>query len=160
MLSGPLKDATVPLPEQEITIGREATNGIAIIDPSVSRKHCLLKWQDERLRICDLASRNGTLVNGTAVDEHWLEHGDEVVVGDSSFLFLVEEEVPLNPSGRVDFEDADFTAETTVIHPRDVLYLQPERLLRELPAESGVARNLNALFEISQIVHAIRGFDE
>ena len=43
-----------------------------------------------------------------------------------------------------------------MIHPKDVVYLQPERLLRELPATSQVARNLNALLKISRVVHAIR----
>jgi len=37
VLSGPLKDFHHPLVEGEVTIGREASNGIAIIDPSVSR---------------------------------------------------------------------------------------------------------------------------
>jgi transcriptional regulator with GAF, ATPase, and Fis domain len=160
VLSGPLKDSTIPLSEGEVTIGREATNGIAITDPSVSRKHCLVSWQDGRCRVRDLESRNGTLVNGAAVEEQWLEHGDQVATGDSSFLFLLEEEDLFPAEGRVEFEDAQFTAETTIIHPRDVVYLQPERLLRELPATSRVARNLNALLKISRIVHAIRDLND
>ena len=159
VLSGPLKDTTIPLSEGEVTIGREAANGIAITDPSVSRKHCLVSWQDGRFRVRDLASRNGTLVNGTAVEERWLQHGDEISTGDSSFLFLLDDE--LTPiAGRVEFEDAQFTAATTIIHPRDVVYLQPDRLLRELPATSRVARNLNALLKISRIVHAIRDLND
>jgi Nif-specific regulatory protein len=61
---------------------------------------------------------------------------------------------------RVEFEDADAFAETTILHPRDVVYLQPDRLLRELPATSRVARNLNALLKISRIIHAIRDLDD
>ncbi len=160
MLSGPLKDSTIPLSEGEVTIGREASNGIAIVDPSVSRKHCLVSWQDGRFRVRDLDSRNGTLVNGTGVEEQWLQHGDEIATGDSSFLFLLQEERLISAEGRVEFEDAQFTAETTIIHPRDVVYLQPERLLRELPETSRVARNLNALLKISRIVHAIRDLNE
>ena len=95
-----------------------------------------------------------------AVEEQWLQHGDEIATGDSSFLFLLEDEETAPAAGRVEFEDAQFTAETTVIHPRDVVYLQPDRLLRELPATSRVARNLNALLKISRIVHAIRDLDE
>ena len=92
VVSGPLKDSTIPLSEGEITIGREATNGIAISDPSVSRKHCLVSGQDGRFLVRDLDSRNGTLVNGTGVEEQWLQHGDEIATGDSSFLFLLEDE--------------------------------------------------------------------
>ena len=160
VLSGPLKDSTIPLPEGEITIGREASNGIAVTDPSVSRKHCLVSWQDGRFRVRDLDSRNGTQVNGAGVEEQWLQHGDQIATGDSSFLFLLEDEDIAPAAGRVEFEDAQFTAETTIIHPRDVVYLQPDRLLRELPATSRVARNLNALLKISRIVHAIRDLND
>src|ERR1700675_5197000 len=83
VLSGPLKDSTIPLSEAEVTIGREASNGIAIVDPSVSRKHCLLSAQDGRFRVRDLDSRNGTLVNGAAIEQRDLQHGDEIAAGDS-----------------------------------------------------------------------------
>jgi transcriptional regulator with GAF, ATPase, and Fis domain len=160
VLSGPLKDSTIPLPEGDVTIGREASNGIAVVDPSVSRKHCVLSTVDGRFRVRDLDSRNGTMVNGTGVEEQWLQHGDEIAAGDSSFLFLIEEEELTQSEGGVEFEDAQTTAETTILHPRDVVYLQPDRLLRELPATSRVARNLNALLKISRIVHAIRDLNE
>ena len=159
VLSGPMKDSTISLAEGEVTIGREPSNGIAITDPSVSRKHCRLSWHDGRFRVRDLESRNGTLVNGARIEEEWLKHGDEIAAGDSCFLFLEGEDVaPLE--SRVEFEDAGGTAETTIIHPGDVVYLQPDRLLRELPATSRVARNLNALLKISRIVHAIRDLNE
>jgi transcriptional regulator with GAF, ATPase, and Fis domain len=160
VLSGPLKDSTIPLSEGEVTIGREASNGIAVIDPSVSRKHCLVRGQDGRFLVRDLDSRNGTLVNGAAIEEQFLQHGDEIATGDSSFLFLVEDEEIAAAESRVELEDAQATAETTIIHPRDVVYLQPDRLLRELPATSRVARNLNALLKISRIVHAIRDLND
>jgi pSer/pThr/pTyr-binding forkhead associated (FHA) protein len=159
VLSGPLKDSTIPLAEPETTIGREASNGIAVSDPSVSRRHFVLRRQEGKFELRDLGSRNGTLVNGDTVQEQWLKHGDEISAGDSSFLFLVEDEEVLPAQGRVEFEDAQRTAETTVIHPKDVVYLQPDRLLRELPPTSRVAANLNALLKISRIVHAIRDLD-
>jgi transcriptional regulator with GAF, ATPase, and Fis domain len=160
VLSGPLKDSTIPLSEGEVTIGREASNGIAIADPSVSRKHCTLTSEGGRFRVRDLDSRNGTLVNQVNVEDQWLQHGDEIAAGDSSFLFLLEDEELSPVESRVEFEDAQRTAETTILHPRDVVYLQPDRLLRELPPTSRVARNLNALLKISRIVHAIRDLNE
>ncbi|MGA8215820.1 MAG: sigma 54-interacting transcriptional regulator [Candidatus Sulfotelmatobacter sp.] len=160
VLSGPLKDSTIPLAEGEVTIGREASNGITVIDPSVSRKHCLVSGQDGRFLVRDLDSRNGTQVNGAGVEEQWLQHGDEITAGDSSFLFLLQDEATAPAAGRVEFDEAQFTAETTILHPRDVVYLQPDRLLHELPATSRVARNLNALLKISRIVHAIRDLNE
>jgi transcriptional regulator with GAF, ATPase, and Fis domain len=160
VLSGPLKDSTIPLSDGEITIGREGSNGIAVTDPSVSRKHCLIGGEDGRFRVRDLDSRNGTVVNGTAVEEQWLAHGDQIAAGDSVFLFLLEDLDTPPVVGRVEFEESQLSAETTIIHPRDVVYLQPERLQRELPQNSRVARNLNALLKISRIVHAIRDLGE
>jgi Nif-specific regulatory protein len=161
VIAGPSKDSTIPLLDAEAALGRDPTNAVALADASVSRKHCLLRREEDgRFQIKDLDSRNGTLVNGLAVKEHWLRHGDEIATGDSVFLFLVEDEDQAVPASRVEFDDSHPTAETKVIHPREVLYLQPDRLLRELPAASQVARNLSALLKISRVVHAIRDLEE
>ena len=159
-LAGPLRESTIPLPEGEITLGRDPANAVPLNDPSVSRKHCLFRREEERLQVRDLESRNGTVVNGTAVKEQWLRHGDEIVVGDSVFLLLLEEDDREPPVSRVEFDDRQRTADTKVIHPKEVVYLQPDRLLHELPAASQIARNLNALLKISRIVHAIRDLGE
>src|SRR6202790_3063047 len=93
VIAGPLKDTTIPLPEGDFTLGRDTTNAVAVPDGSVSRKHCLLrKDEDGRFQIKDLESHNGTLLNGRAVKEQWLRHGDEIAAGDSVFLFLLEEQ--------------------------------------------------------------------
>ena len=158
--AGPLRDSTIPLPDGESTLGRDPANGVAVVDPSVSRKHCLLRRaEDGRFQIKDLDSRNGTLVNGLAVKEQWLHHGDEVATGDSVFLFLVEED-ERGAASRVEFDDSQPSAETKLIHPKEAIYLQPDRLLKELPATSAVARNLNALLKISRVVHAVRDLEE
>jgi transcriptional regulator with GAF, ATPase, and Fis domain len=159
-IAGPLKNSTIPLPDGEATLGREPTNAIAVIDPSVSRKHCLLRREDGRYQVRDLDSRNGTVVNGLAVKEQWLRHGDEIAVGDSAFLFLVEEEERALEPSRVEFEEGQVSSETKVIHPKEMLYLQPDQLLRELPARSPVAQNLSALLKISRVVHSIRDLEE
>ncbi len=84
MIAGPSKNATVPLPDGEATFGRDATNLVAVVDPSVSRKHCMFRSEDGRFQIKDLDSRNGTLVNGIPVKEEWLRHGDQIATGDSA----------------------------------------------------------------------------
>jgi transcriptional regulator with GAF, ATPase, and Fis domain len=160
VIAGPAKDLVIPLPEGESTLGRDPGNIVALKDPSVSRKHCLLRREeDDRFLIKDLDSRNETLVNGQPVTEQWLHHGDEIATGDSVFLFLVEEE-DRAPASRVEFDDHHPTAETRLIHPREVVYLQPDRLLGELSGSSQVARNLGALLKISRAVHSLRDLDE
>jgi transcriptional regulator with GAF, ATPase, and Fis domain len=161
VIAGPSKDSTIPLPDGEATLGRDPTNAVAMADASVSRRHCLLRRaEDGRFQIRDLDSRNGTLVNGLVVKEQWLRHGDEIATGDSVFLFLLEDVDQAVPASRVEFDDSHPTAETKVLHPKEVLYMHPDRLLRELPATSPVARNLNALLKISRVVHAIHGLEE
>ncbi|HTW57112.1 MAG TPA: sigma 54-interacting transcriptional regulator [Terriglobales bacterium] len=160
-IAGPLKDSTIPLPDGEVTLGRDPANAVPVVDPSVSRKHCRLRREEDgRFQIKDLASRNGTVVNGLTVQEQWLRHGDEIAIGDSAFLFLLEEDDRALPGGRVEFDDSHPASETKVIHPKEVVYLQPDRLLKELPATSQVARNLNALLKISRAVHGIRDLEE
>src|ERR1700740_2055989 len=80
-IAGPLKETTIPLPAGGATLGREPTNAVAVTDPSVSRKHCLFRQVDGRFQVRDLGSRNETVVNGVAVKEQWLRHGDEITVG-------------------------------------------------------------------------------
>jgi len=161
VIAGPSKDSTLPLPDAEAALGRDPTNAVSVPDASVSRKHCLIRREEDgRFQIKDMDSRNGTLVNGLAIKEQWLRHGDQIATGDSVFLFLLEDEDQAVPASRVEFDDSQPTAETKLIHPKEVLYLQPDRLLRELPAASPVARNLNALLKISRVVHAIRDLEE
>jgi transcriptional regulator with GAF, ATPase, and Fis domain len=160
-LAGPLKDSAAQLAESETTLGREPTNSIVVIDPSVSRQHCRLRREpDGRFQIVDMDSRNGTVVNGSRIKEHWLQHGDQISIGDSSFLFQTEDQEPTTPADPVEFDESRLSAETTVIHPKDVVYLQPQRLLESLQPSAQVTQNLTALLKISRVVHAIRDLEE
>ena len=132
---------------------------LTISDPSVSRRHCVLTRQGDVFKVRDLDSRNGTLINGTPVQEHDLRHGDQIAVGDSLFVFLVQETEEGTLPGRVEFEEGSPAHSTIRLRPSDVLYLQPDKILSELPATSRLARNLNALLKISRVVHSIRDLD-
>ena len=158
-IAGPLKDSNFALPNGEIHIGRDPSNLLSISDPSLSRRHCALSRDGDGYKIRDLDSRNGTSVNGAAVREAQLRHGDQISVGDSIFLLLLHDDMDEPVVGRVEYEDS-LTQATAQVRPQDVLYLQPERVLKELPASSRVARNLNALLKISRVVHSIRDLDQ
>ena len=158
--AGPLSDSTYFLTDAEVRIGRDPSNSLAISDLSLSRRHCLLSREQDSYKICDLDSRNGTFVNGGAVSEASLSHGDRISVGESVFVFLSKDEDPdeaIMPA--VEFDDA-VTQATTQIRPQDVLYLQPERILKQLPATSRLGRNLNALLKISRVVHSISDLNQ
>jgi diguanylate cyclase (GGDEF)-like protein len=66
----------------ELVIGRAAGSAIRCRDNGVSRRHARVATRDHRVTVEDLASANGTLVNGeriTSICE--LREGDKVQVG-------------------------------------------------------------------------------
>ena len=159
-LSGPLKESTFALPAGEVSVGRDPQNLLCIDDPSVSRRHCIFTQDDTGIKVRDLESRNGTQVNGTSVKEQILKDRDQVSVGDSSFLFLTVEEPVEENQYAVEFHDEEPAQTISRVRPEDVLYLQPEKILSELPATWRLARNLNALLKISRVVHSISELNE
>jgi hypothetical protein len=62
-------------------IGRGADNDLVVADPLLSRHHARIVPRNGRLVLSDLASRNGTRVNGRAVLEAVLGAGDRVELG-------------------------------------------------------------------------------
>ena len=158
-VAGNLKDTTFAVPDREVSVGRDQSNTLSISDPALSRRHCLLFEESGAYRVRDLSSRNGTFVNGVSVQECTLKHGDQVSVGDSVCILYLGEDKDSDQSPRIDFED-EHLKPTTQLEARDLLYLQPERLIHELPPTSRIARNLNVLLKIASSVHSIRGFDE
>ena len=105
VVSGPLKHSIFPLSGNEIAVGRESSNVLAISDPSLSRRHCLISREGDEYKIRDLESRNGTFVNGAAVRESRLQHGDQISVGDSVFILLLREDAAEPARASVEFED-------------------------------------------------------
>lgn len=73
------------------SLGREVENDLVVDDEAVSRFHARVFAESElgRLRfyIQDLASANGTFVNGERVAREELHDDDRVVVGDTHFVF-------------------------------------------------------------------------
>ncbi|MCE9581026.1 MAG: FHA domain-containing protein [Planctomycetes bacterium] len=81
----------IPLPSEPITVGRASQNAIAILDASLSRVHCELRRVDGTILVKDMGSRNGTLVNGSAVKEAKISGGDRIDVGICRILVLAEQ---------------------------------------------------------------------
>lgn len=65
----------------ELTIGRHYECDVVLADPSVSRRHARIIFRDGGWVLQDLASTNGTTVNGATVGRCVLRPGDHLVLG-------------------------------------------------------------------------------
>ena len=70
----------------ETIIGRASTANIKLGDDGVSRKHAKVVVDGAAVRIEDLGSSNGTLVNGDKVDSRRLRDGDKIQIGSTTIL--------------------------------------------------------------------------
>jgi DNA-binding NtrC family response regulator len=62
-------------------IGHHALNDLVIKDPTASRFHCEVFLDAGRVRVRDLGSRNGTIVDGVPVTDAFLRDGSKLRLG-------------------------------------------------------------------------------
>ncbi len=82
--NGELAGRHFPVTEGGVRLGRSSSNNICIPDEELSRNHCLFEpFGEVGIRVTDLASANGTYVNGTSVGNESMElrPGDVIAVG-------------------------------------------------------------------------------
>jgi pSer/pThr/pTyr-binding forkhead associated (FHA) protein len=70
-----------------INIGRDARQDLAIDDPSVSRQHCQICFEQGDYILRDLGTSNGTTLNGRASVAEKLLPGDEIGIGRFVVIF-------------------------------------------------------------------------
>lgn len=82
---GELKGRRFAVTAQGVRLGRSSSCEISIQDPALSRNHCLFEIRDDALWVTDLASANGTFVNGDVLgaDSRRLRPGDRVSIGET-----------------------------------------------------------------------------
>ena len=84
--AGPLSGTKFSVPDAGLRLGRSSSNDIHVPDEELSRNHCLFEAVGEDgIRLTDLASANGTRVNGTPLGREsvTLKPGDVIEVGAS-----------------------------------------------------------------------------
>jgi predicted component of type VI protein secretion system len=100
MRSGPTPGVTFPLEGDQILIGRDASNGVAINDAEISRKHSRLSFQGGKYVLEDLGSTNGTFVNGQRLaGPVVLKPGDVVALGEQ--IVLMYDMINIDPGATV-----------------------------------------------------------
>lgn len=104
-----LADMRFPVRIGETLLGRSPYCSIVLEDARVSRQHAAIRLTSEGLSIQDLGSRNGTLVNGTALrGPRCLQPGDVVQIG-SQRLEIELAADPSTATRRRLAETGDFT---------------------------------------------------
>ena len=110
MRSGPTPGKTYPLEKQEILLGRDLVNDIAISDPEVSRRHARFLMQEDNVIIEDLGSTNGTFLNGQRISTpQQLRAGDVITFGEN--VVVVFEKSSYDPDATVVSTGMDHTVQ-------------------------------------------------
>ncbi len=99
-VSDPQGPRVVPVDRDPFTIGRRIGSDLHLTHGDVSRVHAEITAVEGGFRLCDRGSRHGTFVNGEAVTEHRLVHGDRVKLGHgdgAEFVFLSDDDASVEP---------------------------------------------------------------
>ncbi|MBI3723892.1 protein kinase [bacterium] len=86
-------------------LGRSSSSDVQLYDAKLSRRHCAFRIDNEGVRYKDLASVNGTFLNGARVTEGFLKDGDLLVLGDTQMAVALDahgETVFVDPTQHVE----------------------------------------------------------
>jgi transcriptional regulator with GAF, ATPase, and Fis domain len=157
-IAGPLRGQTVSLTEESLTIGREPSNRLHPPDLSLSRSHSVLVSDHDGVTLTDLDSVNGTFVNGVPIKTRVLEHGDQIKVGESVFLFVAHENAASDASD-IELDDR-MRHSTAQLRKEDMLYLYSDQMADAFPPTPRRARDLNILLRVSATLGSLRTSDD
>jgi diguanylate cyclase (GGDEF)-like protein len=88
VLSGPRLGTRSVLAEAAVDIGRGSACHLILDADSVSRRHARIEWTGHQHRLVDLASTNGTYLNGTRVKDSLLKDGDRIGIGKALLKYM------------------------------------------------------------------------
>jgi len=156
-ISGPWKDTHFSV-TGSFSIGSDSSNNVRLDDLSVAPKHCELSEESGAFTLRDLDTPGGTYVNGIPITERVLAFGDQISIGDSSFLFLPEVNSTTERSGVELDESTALSLSAQERKPDELLSLTPESLAA-LPPAVRLARTLSTLLKISSAIGSVRDID-
>jgi pSer/pThr/pTyr-binding forkhead associated (FHA) protein len=77
-----------PVDREWTRIGRSLAADVRFDDATVSRRHALVVWQADGVRVLDDRSLNGVYVNGERVEWSPLGDGDRIAIGRHTLWFV------------------------------------------------------------------------
>ncbi|MFW6158280.1 MAG: ATP-binding protein [Planctomycetota bacterium] len=158
VIAGPNTGASFEAEEDCFIIGRARTSRIILLDKKVSARHAEVSRRDDRYRVRDLSSTNGTYVNGRAVQEARVRPGDELRVGQTILKVAAIDLDERAPTGHVSISDAD-AYRSVPVHARVTPDRTPPALEGPPEQTSGRAlvdayRNLLAMYKVSSLIQS------
>jgi len=148
------------LPGPTITIGRSADNDIVLCDDKVSRQHCRLVKENGSLLLEDLASSNGSYVNGRAVQRTRVFDGDKIRLGNHIFTVSITSDSADSDSVKVLPEPAPPRGTTVdVVIPGDAANFVGERLAAEHSPER-MLRDLGIIYRVGNVINRVHNHDD
>src|SRR5205814_1243573 len=88
--NGGARNQTIHLRSPDSLIGRKSGCDVRVPSSSVSRRHCRVFFSDDIVSVEDLASANGTFVNGRRVHKAVVRPGVKLQVGGVAFVVKYE----------------------------------------------------------------------
>jgi len=156
--TGPNKGRTYEITDAPLTVGREETQTIQILDQGVSRAHAEVFRLGEMCLVRDLNSTNGTYVNDVKVLEETLKSGDELLIGTTVLVF--EDKPPsqrIPPEGHaVEFVKDDGRIETHVVE----LKVDERGATNKVVGQEITSRNITLISQVGRILRTSRSLDE
>lgn len=128
VISGLSKGRTIPLDESRLplTIGRDPENKIALEHTAVSRFHCVIAVDNGSYYVEDLASTNGTFLNGRRVQKEHLSPGDELIIANVGIVVeaspssIYKSHAPIDVNVSIDIKSPK-DASLTLTNPTETL---------------------------------------
>ena len=77
-----------PLKELKLVIGRSGEADLNLLDPLVSRKHCVIEKRDDGFVARNVSTTNPLLLNDKAIAEKRLFTGDQLKIGSVTLAFI------------------------------------------------------------------------
>ena len=77
------------LPADGLVVGRGAEADLRINDPGISRRHAEFRLDGRQVKVVDLGSTNGTVVDGHKVRETTVRDGATVRLGNTDLVVRV-----------------------------------------------------------------------
>jgi Nif-specific regulatory protein len=153
-------DVTPLQPGQRYTIGRANTNRIVLKDELASRDHAEVYFAEDRWRLRDNQSLNGTRINDDVLDSEWeLSSGDEFQIGKTRYIFVNQiDELPEVPMPSV----KDTISIKRRLSNSRFLTPNPEEMTEETVPKGhrSVGRDLMQLYRLGLAMGAAATFHE